>query len=75
MGSAAGWMATDQVLRAAEKTAEFDTSFSNAAIAQADTEEVDIPEAGQKSGSGTAAAAGIGYYSRCLAPCCKASGQ
>lgn len=53
-------MATDQAVKAAEKTAEFDTTFSNAVIAQTDTEEVDIPEAGQKSDPGTAAAAGIG---------------
>ncbi len=59
-GSAAGWMSTDQAVKAAEKTAEFDTTFSNAVIAQTDTEEVDIPEAGQKSDPGTAAAAGIG---------------
>ncbi len=59
-GSAAGWMATDRAVKATEETTEFDNTFSNAVIAQADMEEVDLSAAEQKPGAEMAAASGIG---------------
>ncbi len=59
-GSAAGCMATDRAVKATEETTEFDTSFSNAVIAQADMEEADLSAAEHKPGVRTAAISGIG---------------
>lgn len=59
-GCAAGQIATGQAVKATEQTMEFDTTFSNAVIAQADTEEADLSAAEQKPGPWPAAAAGIG---------------
>lgn len=59
-GSAAGQMATGRAVKATEETTEFDTSFSNAVIAQADTEEADLSAAEQKPGTRTAVISGIG---------------
>ena len=61
-GSAAGWMATDRAVKATEETTEFDTSFSNAVIAQADPDEADLSAAEQNHGPEMAAAAGIGIF-------------
>ncbi len=61
-GSAAGWMATGRAVKATERTTEFDTSFSNAVIAQAEPQETDFLAAGQESGAKVAAAAGAGIF-------------
>jgi len=55
-----GHMAMDRAVKATEETTEFDTSFSNAVIAQADMEEVDLSAAEHKPGVRTAAISGIG---------------
>ena len=47
-------------MKATEETTEFDNTFSNAVIAQADMEEVDLSAAEQKPGAEMAAASGIG---------------
>ncbi len=61
-GSAAGWMATERAVKATERTTEFDTSFSNAVIAQAEPQETEFLAAGQESGVKVAAAAGAGIF-------------
>ncbi len=49
-------------MKATEETTEFDTSFSNAVIAQADPDEADLSAAEQNHGPEMAAAAGIGIF-------------